>query len=123
MATITEFTVADAKRHAEAFCHRNPTWRMICDLDEADYSPLPWSMLPREERRHWLRRYGSSAPEAWAEFGTNKPMPYRMGYVSGAGEFFNDVLDVPRFHNLMTVVEVGGERGAYRRNRKQEAAT
>lgn len=112
--TLT-FTVADAKRHAEDFCRRNPAWKPICELtDEADYSPLRWKFLSAEVKRWWRRRYGRSARDAWAEFGTNKPMPYRTGCVSGAGVFYADICDVPLFHNSMMVVEVGGVGGCVR---------
>lgn len=51
--------------------------------------------------------YGEySAESAWREFGDSY-CKVRKGFISGKGEFYEDVLDVPRFHNLMTVFKVG----------------
>lgn len=100
-----EYTVEQAAAHAKTWCDKHG-WKRICDIPDSDSLYYAWEELPQKERAYWIRRFGEySAKDAWAEFGP-KRCKVEAGYITGAGEFYTDILDVPRFHNVMMVFKL-----------------
>ena len=96
------YTVEQAAEHAKGWCKRHG-WQRICDIPNSDTLYYAWEELPKKERAHWLRLYGGySAQRAWEEYGAKK-CKVGSGFISGAGIFYANILDVPRFHNVMMV--------------------
>jgi hypothetical protein len=96
-------SVEQAAAHALQWCAAHPGWQRLCDLDAATSAALDetYAELPARERRHWERQGGEAA---WREFGTRRcKVPH--GFISGKGEFYEDVLAVPPLHNLMSVFQ------------------
>lgn len=100
------FTTEQAAAHALSWCSKNPKWKRICDIPDSDSLYKTWEELPKKVRDSWTARYGYDAESAWLEFGT-RPCKVKYGYISGKGEFFRNILHVPRFHNVMMVFRVG----------------
>lgn len=113
--TSNHFTTDDASRHAQLWCSRNLSWSRICDVDERAYV-VSWSDLPGLTRRRFCVRYRCHSDDhgraVFDEFGP-KPLRFRFGFISGAGEFFASVCDVPISHNLMMVIQTNGPAGLY----------
>ncbi|MED2258271.1 hypothetical protein ABEO98_21685 [Brevibacillus parabrevis] len=101
------YSFEQAKQHALDWCNNNPGWKRICDIENTDALYCTFSELPKKEQKYWLDTYGEySAESAWREFGRGKcKVPY--GFITGKGEFYDDVLKVPLHHNLMQVYKVG----------------
>jgi len=100
------YTTEQASQHALNWCAKNPKWKRICDIPDSDALYKTWEELPIKVRDSWESRYGYDAKSAWREFGY-RPCKVKFGFISGKGEFFRNVLDVPRFHNIMMVFRVG----------------
>lgn len=94
------FSVEQASQHAVEWCKSHPAWVRICDLGNTDCYYVQWGELSDRERASWGSEY------AYNEFAT-KRKKVRTGHISGKGEFFEDILDVPRWHNSMMVFCVG----------------
>ncbi|MGE8319557.1 MAG: hypothetical protein ACN6O3_12495 [Comamonas sp.] len=105
--TEPTFTVEQASAHAKEWCADHPGWQRICDVPNSDALYKTFAELPKRVQRAWEGRGGEAA---WKEFG-NRPCKVPRGFISGAGEFYRNVLDVPRFHNLMTVYKTGAREG------------
>jgi hypothetical protein len=100
-----EYTVEQAAEHAKEWCKKHG-WKRICDLPSSDALYYTWEELPKKDRAYWIRLYGEySAQSAWEEYG-KKRCRVQYGYISGAGAFYRDILDVPRFHNVMMVFKL-----------------
>ncbi|QTD91789.1 hypothetical protein [Burkholderia anthina] len=98
-----EFFSADqAAAHAAAWCKLHPSWIRICDLppNYTDNFYQQWEELSEGQRRRWGTR------SMYNEF-ARKRRKVKEGFISGKGEFFDGVLDVPLFHNVMMVFRVG----------------
>jgi hypothetical protein len=98
-----QYTTEQAAEHAVAWCKRHPAWRRICDIPDHDVFMNTYDDIPKDERAYWDEHGGE---ECWREFGI-RGSKVAMGYISGKGEFYDHVLKVPRFHNLMTLFRVG----------------
>jgi hypothetical protein len=100
------YSVEQAAKHALNWCKKHPAWMRICDLpfptEELYYK---WEELSKKEQEPWIEEYARSAKEAWEEFSYGK-CKVEYGFISGRGDFYDDVLDVPPFHNLMMVFKV-----------------
>ncbi len=96
------FSVEQASQHAAAWCAKHPAWLRICDLGDIDCDQfyVQWHELSARDQKDWGSEY------AYREFAIRKSK-VEMGFISGKGEFYSDVLDVPLFHNLMQVIRVG----------------
>jgi len=103
--TGEKYTVKQATQHAFLWCQNNPGWKRICDIENSDSLYFTWDELPKKIRKQWKKHFGSYAKEAWEEFG-EKPCKVPYGFITGKGEFYNDVLKVPLNHNLMMVFKV-----------------
>lgn len=96
------FSVEQASQHAAEWCAKHPAWLRICDLGDIDSNQfyVQWHELSDRDRKGWGSEY------AYEEFAIRKSK-VEMGFISGKGEFYSNVLDVPMWHNLMQVVRVG----------------
>lgn len=98
---MKQYSPEQAANRAAEWCASNTGWRRICDID--DIAPLykSWEELGADERSRWNDNKG-----CWREFG-KAPCKVPSGFISGAGVFYSNVLDIPRFHNGMMVFKVG----------------
>ena len=97
------YTTEQASQQALLWCQTHRGWQRICDIDNSDSLYKTWPELPQRERNSWIKAYGPhSAESAWQEFGI-APCKVPKGFISGKGEFYKDILQVPHYHNLMTV--------------------
>lgn len=102
------FTPEQASAHAVEFCRKNPAWMRICDIPDSDSYTVKWHELNKREQEYWGSEF------AYDEF-ARKRSKCDVGFVTGKGEFYDNVLKVPFAHNLMTVFRVGVKRAkAYR---------
>ena len=100
------YTAEQALRKALEWCENHKGWKRICDIEDSDSLYKTWEELPKKIRQYWISRYGEySADNAWREFG-EAYCKVPEGFVSGKGEFFKNVLEVPKFHNMMMVFKV-----------------
>ena len=97
------FTVEEASERAKSWCAAHPGWQRICDIANTDALYKTYAELPQRVQRSWEANGGEAE---WKEFG-RAPCKVPKGFISGAGKFYRDVLDVPRFHNLMMVFKTG----------------
>ena len=97
------YTVEQASEHAKEWGKAHPGWQRICDIADSDKLYKTYAELTKRQRAAWDREGGEAA---WKEWGS-APCKFPKGYISGKGEFYRNVLDVPRFHNLMTVYKTG----------------
>lgn len=103
------YTTDEAAEQALAFCKANKGWKRICDLKDSDALYKTWDELPKKIRKAWVDECGEeSAPSAWKEFG-DAYCKVPKGYITGKGEFYENVLEVPLSHNLMAVYKVGNK--------------
>lgn len=109
MADGEFYSVEQASKHAVEWCKKHPAWLRICDLGNTDCYYVQWAELSDRERERWGSEY------AYNEFAT-KRQKVKTGHVSGKGEFFSDILDVPRWHNSMMVFCVGAKAAQELRN-------
>jgi len=97
------YTTEQASQRAIEYCEKHKGWKRICDVEDIDKLYYDWNELKQKERDCWINEYGKhSAEDAWREFGKEK-CKVKIGFISGKGEFYSDVLKVPRFHNLMQI--------------------
>lgn len=93
------YSVEQASAHAITWCAAHPGWQRICDIDDCDALYRTYAELSSRDRRYWDRRGGEAS---WREWGRRAcKVPY--GFVTGKGEFYRDICDVPLFHNVMMV--------------------
>ena len=102
--TEEAYTTQQASDHAKTWCTQHRGWERICDIEDSDVLYKTWNELPAKVRKEWEDHYGSSGEAAWLEFGT-KPCKVLKGFITGKGEFYENVLDVPPWHNLMMVFQ------------------
>lgn len=101
------YTPEQASKLALEWCNKNKGWKRICDIADSDRLYKTWEEISAKERNKWISAYGEySAEAAWKEFG-RAPCKVPFGYISGKGEFYDDILKVPQWHNLMMVFKVG----------------
>jgi hypothetical protein len=101
------YTPEQASQKAIEWCNANKGWKRICDIEDSDSLYKTFDELPKKVQNYWIDEYGKyNAENAWKEFGESY-CKVPTGYVSGKGEFYENVLDVPRHHNLMMVFKVG----------------
>ncbi|WP_314439466.1 hypothetical protein [Massilia timonae] len=107
------FSVEQASQHAAAWCAKHPAWLRICDLGDIDGNQfyVQWHELSARDQKGWGSEY------AYNEFAI-KAQKVEMGFISGKGEFYSEVLDVPPFHNLMQVIRVGVKTARAVRSKK-----
>lgn len=96
------YTVADAKREAVKYCRKHPKWELICNIKDTNSLSLSFNELPIPEQSKWLNAYLNDTDEAWSELG-NKPSRHPFKHISGAGEIFDNCLDVPFEHQSMMI--------------------
>lgn len=96
------YSVEQASEHAAAWCAKRPAWMRICDLGniDSDQFYVQWHELNKRDQEGW----GSEC--AYREFAI-KTRKVEMGHISGKGEFYSSILDVPMWHNTMMVIRVG----------------
>lgn len=99
MERADTYSVDDAARHAEVWCETRPGWQRICDIEDTDALYKTYAELPERDRKYWDKNGGEYA---WREWG-RRPCKVPFGFITGAGAFVRDILDVPRFHNSMMV--------------------
>ncbi len=100
------YTVQQAADFALQWCRQHQGWMRVCDLPEdvdADDFYTKWEDVPATQREWWLQEYGrQAAKKMWEELGVKTcKIPY--GFVSGKGEFFEEITQVPLNHNSMMV--------------------
>lgn len=101
------YSTKDAAEKALEWCSNHKGWIRICDLKD-DVSTLykTWEELSERERKTWIKQFGeTSAKDAWEEFGI-APCKVEYGFISGKGEFYKKVTEVPLYHNLMEVYKI-----------------
>jgi hypothetical protein len=89
------------QRSAE-WCAKRPAWMRICDMSDELCESLyvQWDELRASQKRHWGTEY------AYNEFSIRRcKVPH--GVISGKGEFYASIADVPLSHNSMSVFKVG----------------
>lgn len=96
------YSTEQAAEHAKQWCAKHPGWQRICDIPSVDALYMTFSELPKRVQNSWEKRGGESA---WLEFG-EKPCKVARAFISGKGEFYTSILEVPRFHNLMTIFQI-----------------
>jgi len=101
-----EYTLQEASAKATAFCTENAGWIKVCDMPETFNPYKSWKELTAKARKHW------GTIEVWRDCATEEPK-YPYGFISGAGEFFGSVLDVPPHHQHMMVWKVKTEYKPY----------
>ncbi len=96
------YTVEQAAKHATAWCTKRPAWLRICDMPPGYCETLyvQWSELSPAKQAFWGSEYGYNE---WA----TKSCKVSSGFVTGKGEFYKSIHEVPLFHNFMTVYRVG----------------
>lgn len=99
---MESYSTEDASRHAVKWCEQHPGWQRICDIPDSSVLYKSWAELPKTIRASWEKNHPSDPEGAWLEFG-RAPCKVPYGFVSGKGEFYKNVLDVPQFHNSMMV--------------------
>lgn len=100
------YTTEEASLKALEWCNNHKGWKRICDIKNRDNLYKTWTEIPAKERTLWIKNYGEYfAKSAWEELGT-KPCKVPFGFISGKGEFYKDILQVPPLHNLMMVFKV-----------------
>lgn len=100
------YTTEQAAEKAIEWCANHPGWKRICDIENSDSLYKVWEELSEKARKSWINEYGEySAESAWREFG-ERPCKVPYGFVTGKGEFYRKILDVPLHHNIMTVYKV-----------------
>lgn len=104
--TEETYTVEQASARARTWCAAHPGWQRICDVENSDALYKTYDELPQRVRRTWDAHGGEAS---WKEFG-HKPCKVPFGFISGKGEFYSNVLDVPRFHNLMMIFKTGEQQ-------------
>jgi hypothetical protein len=104
---LEEFTVGQAALHAIKWCRDNPGWQRICDIEDTDQYYKTFKEMPKKVQNDYIRMYGEyEAEDAWNEFDI-APCKIPKGHISGKGDFYSDILDVPLFHNSMMVFKTG----------------
>lgn len=99
------YSVEQAFEHAKRYCEENKGWQPVSEIPDLDSLYLTWKELSKEEKSEWLQEYGSRyAENAWEAFGA-KICRYPYGFISGKGEFYKDVLDIPLYHNHVMVIK------------------
>jgi hypothetical protein len=96
----THYSVEEASEHAKAWCARNPAWMRICDIPDTDQYYVKWDELSTADQKFWMSEYG------YKEFAIAR-CKIKTGYISGKGEFFENINELPPAHNLMSVFRVG----------------
>lgn len=99
---MTAYSVDDASRHAIQWCAQHHGWQRICDIPDSDSLYKKWGELSQKVQASWEHAYPSDPEGAWLEFG-KAPCKVPYGFISGAGEFYKNILDVPPLHNSMMV--------------------
>ena len=104
--TGESFSSDDAANKAIKWCEKHKGWKRICDIKDSDILYKNWDELNKKVREYWIEEYGKySAESAWREFG-DRPCKVPYGFITGKGEFYKDVLKVPRLHNLMMIFKI-----------------
>ncbi|MBL5772725.1 hypothetical protein HV436_18535 [Bacillus sporothermodurans] len=104
---LETYTTDQAAQKALEWCEVNKGWKRICDIEDSDSLYKTWDELPKKIKNYWIKAYGEySAESAWKEFGESY-CKFPKGFITGKGEFYENVLDVPLYHNLMMVFKVG----------------
>ena len=96
------FTCEQAAAHAALWCVRNPAWMRICDLPDTEQYYVQWGELSARAQAGWGSEYG------YQEFGIAR-CKVKTGFITGKGEFFEQVTAVPFGHNTMMVFRVGAK--------------
>lgn len=115
MASNDFYSVEQASEHAAEWCKKHPAWVRICDLGDTKGYYVQWDELSDRDRESWGSEY------AYNEFAT-KRQKVKTGHISGKGEFFTDILEVPLWHNSMMVFCVGLKAAQELRNTRVLAA-
>lgn len=103
---MESYTTEQASSKALEWCKNNKGWKRICDIADSDNLYKTWDELPEKIKKSLIDEFGKySAESAWREFGDSYcKVPF--GFISGKGDFYDNILDVPKFHNLMTVFKI-----------------
>jgi hypothetical protein len=114
------FSVEQASSHAAEFCRKNPAWLRVCDMPDTEEVSralyVQWDELSKAAQERWGSEY------AYDEF-ARKRCKVKQGVMSGKGEIYGSVLDVPLFHNMMCMYRVGVARAKeWREQRAKEQA-
>lgn len=102
MQDTEEYTPRQALEHADKWCAKRPAWLPIYLLDDTDQYYVQWGELSAKDKEYW------GSQDAYDEFAT-KRQKIEIGFISGKGEFYGDVLQVPLFHNFMMVLRIGAK--------------
>ncbi|MRY42793.1 hypothetical protein [Clostridium beijerinckii] len=101
------YSTDEAAQKALEWCDKHEGWKRICDIEDSDSLYKNWDELSDKEKKPWIGYYGEfSAESAWREL-EKRPCKVKYGFITGKGEFYNNILKVPKFHNLMQVYKVG----------------
>lgn len=95
-----QYTPEQAAKHADRWCAKRPAWVPICLLDDTEQYYVQWDELSAKDKEYWGSEFD------YDEF-AKKRCKIETGFISGKGEFYGDVLQVPLFHNFMMVFRVG----------------
>jgi hypothetical protein len=104
------FTTDQAAEQAVKWCKAHPGWQRICDIEDTDSLYEQWEDLPYRARKFWENECRSDPKGSWQRFETAKSK-VPTGFISGAGFFYDNALDVPACHNMMMVFKTGVENG------------
>ena len=106
MTTVARETYSpnQAFERAREWCVKHPAWMRICDLPDGYCDTL---YVPFDELSVSKQRYFETA-ENYREWGHPR-CKVKSGFVSGKGEFYDDILSVPGHHNFMMVFRIGAK--------------
>lgn len=100
------YSFNEALERSLEWCKRNEGWERYCDIEDTDSLYLMWDDLPEETRNRWKEEYSEESAESmWEEF-AYKIAKFPFGFISGKGEFYEDILRIPINHNFMTVFKM-----------------
>ncbi|WP_332237927.1 hypothetical protein [Sporolactobacillus sp. KGMB 08714] len=100
------YTIEEAADKALTWCDKHPGWQRIYDIDDTGSLYKTWKELSEKVKKPWIEHFGQySAEAAWREFG-DAPCKVPYGFITGKGDFFRSIIDVPQFHNVMMVFKV-----------------
>ncbi|WPS85643.1 hypothetical protein SMD22_00865 (plasmid) [Brevibacillus halotolerans] len=104
---MESYTTEQASQYALEWCNNNQEWKRICDIKNTNTLYYTFAEIPKKVQKQWIREFGEhSAESAWLESG-KKPCKVPYGFITGKGEFYEDILQVPLHHNMMQVYKVG----------------
>jgi hypothetical protein len=94
------YSPEDAMKHAREYVRTHPSWVLICDIENHDVLYVQWEELDKKSKAYWKS-------EEFYDENARKICKVANMHMSGAGELYADICDVPVGHNSMLMFKVG----------------